>query len=132
MTSDSRTALVIVDHGSRSEASNSSLEKAAREIAMLSTQRYAAVIPAHMELAEPTIDQAFDRAAAAGAELVVVVLYFLGPGRHSFTDVPALAAKAAARHPGLRYCVTNPLGPDSVLSALALERVAEALRKAGQ
>ena len=97
---------------------------------VIAGDRYVAVIAAHMEIASPTISEAFDEAAAAGAELVVVVLYFLAPGRHSFTDVPKLAAEAAERHPGLRFCVTNPLGPDAVLTALALERVREALQKA--
>ena len=37
---------------------------------------------AHMELAEPTIEQAVGRCAAAGARRVVVAPYFLSRGRH--------------------------------------------------
>jgi sirohydrochlorin ferrochelatase len=129
MDAPSKIALVVIDHGSRSEAANSALDMVARQIARLAGDRYLAVLPAHLEIASPTIADAFDSAVAAGAGLVVVVLYFLGPGRHSFTDVPKLAAEAAARHPGLRFCITNPLGPDPVLVALALERVTEALQK---
>lgn len=37
---------------------------------------------AHMELAEPTIEQAVARCAAAGASRVIVAPYFLSRGRH--------------------------------------------------
>ena len=36
-----------------------------------------------MELAEPSIEQAFDKCVAQGATFVVVHPYFLAPGRHS-------------------------------------------------
>lgn len=119
--------LVLVDHGSRSAASNASLEAVAREVAELAGERYLAVLPAHMELASPSIAAAFDEADALGADLVVVAQYFLAPGRHSETDVPRLAAEAAARHPGLRHVVACSLGPHVALSRLVLERAAEAL-----
>ena len=124
-----KVALVVVDHGSRAEASNSSLEDVVREIAALAGDRYVAVLPAHMELAAPTIADAFDAAVAGGAGFVVVALYFLAPGRHSENDVPRLAADAAARHPGLGFAVTASLGPHSALSTLALDRAAEVLRR---
>jgi sirohydrochlorin cobaltochelatase len=123
-------ALVLVDHGSRSDDANRSLEDVAREVGRLSGSRYVAVLPAHMDLVSPTISDAFDAAVAAGARLVVVVLYFLAPGRHSDADVPRLAAEAAARHPGLAHVVSSSLGPHPALNALVLERAAEALAKA--
>lgn len=119
--------LVLVDHGSRSAASNASLEAVAREVAGLAGGRYLAVLPAHMELASPSIAEAFDEAVALGASFVVVAQYFLAPGRHSETDVPKLAAEAAARHPGLGYAVAASLGPHVALSRLVLERAAEAV-----
>jgi sirohydrochlorin ferrochelatase len=126
-----RTALVLVDHGSRSDASNASLVAVAREIAELAGGRFVAVLPSHMDLAAPSIADAFDRAVAAGANFVVVALYFLAPGRHSESDVPRLAAQAAARHSGLGYAVTSSLGPDEALSRLVLLRAAEAMEAEG-
>ena len=72
---------------------------------------YPIVEAAHMELAEPSIGTAFDRCVAAGAATVVLAPYFLGPGNHWDRDIPALAAEAAARHPGTRWLVSAPLGP---------------------
>jgi sirohydrochlorin ferrochelatase len=124
---EAKVALVLVDHGSRSALANAALEEAVRLASERSGGRYVAVLPAHMEIASPTIAEAFDAAVAAGATTVVVGLYFLGPGRHSVADVPEEAARAAARHPGLRFVVSGPLGPDEALADLALQRAAEAL-----
>jgi sirohydrochlorin ferrochelatase len=124
-----RVALVLVDHGSRSDAANASLEAVAREVAALSGDRYVAVLPAHMEIARPTVADAVDAAAAAGATVVVVALYFLAPGRHSESDVPRLAAEAAERHPGIEVLVTSPLGPDPALSELVVVRAASVLAR---
>ena len=127
---NSNVALVLVDHGSRSEAANRSLEHVAREVGRLAGDRYVAVLPAHMDIASPTVSEAFDAAVAAGAGFVVVVLYFLAPGRHSETDVPRLAAEAAARHPGLAHAVSASLGPHDALVSLVLDRAVEALANA--
>ncbi|HYC55960.1 MAG TPA: CbiX/SirB N-terminal domain-containing protein [Candidatus Binatia bacterium] len=122
-----KTALVLVDHGSRSRQADAVVEDCARSLAARTGTRFVAVLPAHMEISRPSIADAFDAAAAAGAELVVVVLFFLAPGRHSSSDVPRLAEQAAARHPSLRFRISSPLGPSPVLADLALARAEEAL-----
>jgi sirohydrochlorin ferrochelatase len=126
MPDSDKTALVLVDHGSRSQLANRALDEAARDVAAMAGDRYVAVLAAHMELAVPSIADAFDAAVRAGAGSIVVALYFLSPGRHSETDVPRLADEAAARHPGLRYEVTSCLGPHRSLTSLLLERADEA------
>lgn len=88
---------------------------------------YDIVEPAHMELAEPSIDAAFDRCVARGAELVVVSPYFLLPGRHWSTDIPQLAEAAASRHPGVRYLVTAPLGLHPLMAQVVTARVEHCL-----
>ncbi len=120
------TALMVVDHGSRRAAANEMLVALAQRLAEHAGRRYVTVEPAHMELAEPTIGQAFDRCAAAGAERVVVSLLFLSPGRHSTSDIPGLLLAAAAAHPGIETFVTAPLGIDERLLDLLLARAAEA------
>ena len=81
----------------------------------------------HMELAAPTIGEAFDRCVAQGATLVVVHPYFLSPGRHSTADIPRMTAEAAARHPGVRFHVTQPLGLDEKIAALMVQRIGHCL-----
>ena len=80
------------------------------------------VYSAHMELAEPSIRQAFEQAVREGATAVVVHPYFLSPGRHSTTDIPRLVEEAAKEFPGVEHCVTAPLGVHPKIGEVVLER----------
>ncbi|MBI4579063.1 MAG: cobalamin biosynthesis protein CbiX [Planctomycetes bacterium] len=115
-----RRALIIVDHGSEREAANRMLEDLAAQVQRLTMD---AVYPAHMELAEPTIGQAFDAAVAGGADFVFIFPYFLAPGRHSREDIPRLCAEAAARHPGVEWHCAGPIGLDKMMAQLIVHRV---------
>jgi sirohydrochlorin ferrochelatase len=113
--------LILVDHGSTRPAANAMLVEVAALFKRVANARI--VEPAHMELAEPTIAQAFDRCVEQGATLVIVHPYFLAPGKHSTTDIPRLTAAAAARHPQVLFHVTEPLGLDEKIAALIVQRV---------
>lgn len=120
--------LVIVDHGSRRAESNRMLEELVRLYREESP--YPIVEPAHMELAEPTLGQAFDRCVDQGAETVVVCPYFLLPGRHWSRDIPELAGQAAARHPGVSYLVTAPIGLHPMMRQVIRSRIEHCLAHA--
>ncbi len=120
--------VVVVDHGSRRTGSNAVFESFVRSTS--DRLPYPIVEVAHMELAEPTVGTAFDRCVTAGATVVVVAPWFLGPGSHWDRDLPALAAEAAGRHPGIRWLVAAPLGPDPLLLDLVDRRVARCLAHA--
>lgn len=117
-------AILLVDHGSRREEANALLEEVAAAVRRRAPD--AIVRTAHLEIAEPTIGAAIDTCAADGASEVVVVPWFLGPGRHTARDIPAQVAAAGERHPQLRLRVADPLGADEKLIDVALERVARA------
>ncbi len=113
-------AIIIVDHGSRRVAANRMLEDVANLLRTLTSDP---VYTAHMELADPTIRQAFAAAVAAGADNVFVFPYFLSPGRHSREDIPRLCAEAAHDHPDLAWHCTGPIGPDPLMAQLVLRRI---------
>jgi sirohydrochlorin ferrochelatase len=120
-----RLGVVIVDHGSRRDASNAALLDV---VDLFRRQTGLTLVePAHMELAEPTIDVAFSRLVAQGAAFVVVHPYFLLPGRHWDEDIPRLAALAAGRHPEIDYLVTAPLGIHSLMVSIMFERIGACL-----
>ena len=121
-----KVGLVVVDHGSKKAAANDMLIDMAALFKRVSA--CSIVEPAHMELAEPTIEQAFDRCVAQGATMVVVHPYFLAPGRHSTTDIPQMTADAAAKHPGVRFHVTQPLGLDEKIAQLMVQRIDHCLK----
>ena len=120
-----KQALLLIDHGSTRDDANDLLPKVARMVREMSD--FEIVCYAHMELAEPTIQQGFDTCVAAGATEVIVHPYFLGPGRHSVSDIPRMVAEAAAKYAGVSYRLTEPLGLDPKMGELILKRVRESL-----
>jgi sirohydrochlorin cobaltochelatase len=112
--------VLLVDHGSRERAANAQLTRVAA--ALRRRLGGARVAVAHLSLAPPSIARAIDACVARGVKEIVVVPYFLAPGRHATRDVPRLARAAAARH-GVRVRVTAPLGVHAGLLAALSERI---------
>lgn len=116
-------ALLIIDHGSRKQDANAMLSDVARMVQSMS--EFAIVHYAHMEIAEPTIQQGFDSCVAEGAVEVIVHPFFLSPGRHSTMDIPRMVAEAAKKHPHVSFQITEPLGLHPKIGELILERIGE-------
>ena len=125
---NSVTAIIVVDHGSRREASNEMLVEATQIYAAQS--EYSIVEPAHMELAQPDIATAFNKCVERGATRVIVFPYFLSPGRHWSEDIPALVASAAKSFPNVEWLVTAPFGLHSGMSAIINDRINHCLNAA--
>lgn len=117
-------AVVVAAHGSRADAA----QDAHREVvAALDARIEPPATPAFLELAEPSIPQAIDAALAAGATTVLVLPYFLHPGRHLGDDLPAIVADASARHPDRRIRLLDSFGADPALLAILVGQVEGAL-----
>ena len=117
--------IILVDHGSERAEANDLLLDVVEQFRQATGARI--VEPAHMELAVPSIADAFGRCVAQGARRIVIHPYFLAPGRHGASDIPRLASEAAQAHPGVDFAVTEPLGLDSRMSEIILRRIQEAL-----
>lgn len=104
------------------------LEELSAAFARRFASRYCIVEPAHMELAEPSIEAAFGRCVARGARRVIVCPFFLGPGKHWTQDIPRLTAAAAAKHPGVTHHVAPTLGIDDLILDLLNKRLEDCLR----
>ncbi len=114
-------AIILVDHGSRVPEANRLLDEVAELLGGQTTDR---IYVAHMELAEPTLAQAFAAAADDGADRVYVFPYFLAPGRHSTDDIPRLCEQAARAADGMAYHCGEPIGLELELAELILRRAA--------
>ncbi len=129
MNDNATLGLVIVDHGSTRGESNRVLEDFAALFA--ATKPYAIVEPAHMEICEPLIATAFAKCVARGAGKVVVVPYFLAPGKHWHKDIPALAAAASKACGGVPFLVSAPIGLHPLMADLIESRVEHCLKQTG-
>lgn len=118
----SKKALIVVDHGSKVKEANDMLVKIAELIKNKDDTEFDIITYCHMELAEPTISQAFEECVSKGANHIVVHPYFLAPGRHSTQDIPRMVKDAASNHPEVFYKVTEPLGIHDKIIEVILER----------
>jgi len=115
-------AILLIDHGSRRHSANAMLHDVAALVESLSGEAVI-VEPAHMELAEPSIEAGYAACVARGATEIVAVPYMLAPGRHSTEDIPRLVAVASSRYT-VPYRVAAPLGLHAGLAEIVLERAA--------
>jgi len=131
--SEAVLGVVLVDHGSRAAESNALFERFVELFA--ARTEHAIVEPAHMELAEPSLEQAFARCVERGASRVYVAPYFFAPGKHWRVDLPALAAAAAATVSAavgreLSWLVGQPLGLHEALVSVVEDRLQHCLSHA--
>jgi sirohydrochlorin ferrochelatase len=115
-------AIILIDHGSQRAEANAMLEQVGRMLGEMTRDR---VYVSHMELASPSLSEAFDAAVADGADRVFVFPYFLSPGRHSQEDIPRMCREAAAGHPDVAWHCDEPFGLDAGLCEIILGRVAD-------
>jgi len=101
--------IIIVDHGSRVPEANAMLLTLVDKYK--TRFKHAIVEGAHMEMASPSIADAFRACVDQGAKRIVCHPYFLSRGRHVKEDVPKLLEEASSEHGGaVPYVITEPLG----------------------
>lgn len=116
--------VVVIAHGSRTEAAN----RAHRELAAhLEARLEHPVAAAFLELAPPSIPEAITAAVDSGTRTVVVVPYFLHPGRHQSEDIPRLVNEARRAHPDADVRLLDLFGADPGLVELLSAQVRGAL-----
>jgi len=123
---DSPTVTVLVAHGSRNPdaaTAHEALCGAVARAAALASGRETVVVPAYLEIAEPSIPDTIDRLIDGGATRVRLLPHFLGPGNHVQRDLPAIVAEAGERHPGVAIELAEHLGADPGLVDLLAARV---------
>jgi sirohydrochlorin ferrochelatase len=114
-------AILLIDHGSTREEAN---EMLACVRGMVQEQAGSDVLVgyAHMELAEPTIEQGIAECVKRGATEVVAFPYMLSPGKHVTRDIPRLVSEVSAKFPGVTFSVAPAFGVHEKLGEVVLER----------
>lgn len=117
------SALIVLGHGSRNPSATAQFMEL---VAQLRARRGDLVLPAFMELAEPSLADAVAEAVAGGAGEIVVQPCFLFDGMHISRDIPEMLAEFAGEHPAVTFRFGKPFGADARLADLLLERAGEA------
>lgn len=116
--------LVAVAHGSRDPRSSACI--CALLDVVRAQQPSLDVRAAFLELSAPRVTDVLSTLAAEGHREAVIVPLLLGSAYHARVDLPGLVAEAHTTLPRLSLAVSEVLGPDDRLSAVALRRLTEA------
>lgn len=126
-----KVGLLVVGHGTRDRAGveefHATVGRIKAQAAALQGSPYQ-VEGCFLELAEPTIDAAVARLAAAGARGITVAPLILFAAGHAKRDIPDAVAAAAARHGNDDVRHLPHLGCRPELIALSAKRFEEATR----
>jgi sirohydrochlorin ferrochelatase len=120
-----RRAVLLIDHGSKSAEANRVLDDLAAHVADLTGLP---VRVAHMQFAEPSIDDTVDACFREGIRDVIVVPVFLAPGKHSMKDIPRMVDEAVERHSGMTCSMASPLGAHPKIAEVIVERMRQAVK----
>lgn len=117
--------LVAVAHGSRDPRSAAAIGELATVLRGLAGPSVDVRV-AFLDLSAPRLADVLAAVHAEGHREAVVVPLLLGHAYHARVDIPGALAGFARRHPRLRLRVADVLGPDPLLEAAALRRLAAA------
>jgi sirohydrochlorin cobaltochelatase len=117
-----REGLLLVGHGSRSDAGRKELLQLGELVADAADDT--AVEVGFLEMTDPPAHVAAARLVARGAQRIGVVPLMLNSAGHSKSDVPAVVLEGRARHPDIAFLYGRPLGIDQALLSVALDRIA--------
>lgn len=120
-------ALLLVAHGSRDATVGCVINRLTERVRALVPD--AAVVPAYLELAEPSVTDALDRLVGSGHRRVVVVPLLLAAAYHARTDLPQVLRSAAAARPAVTITTTAVLGPHPLLVTAVDRRLDEPGRR---
>ncbi len=120
----SRTAVLLIAHGSRRQQANDDLVRLAELVR--EKRLYDFVEFAYLELAEPTIPRGIRICVEHGAKRVLLLPYFLSAGEHAAGDLARFRTEAAAEFPGVTFELCAPLGTHPLIVEVVLARLAEA------
>ena len=119
---NSLKALILIDHGSKVPEANEMLKLISERIIQRQDSCFDIIKYCHMELASPTLEDAFSECVENGASNITVHPYFLVPGRHSKTDIPNMVKEILNHYPNIKCKITEPLGFHDKIIDIILER----------
>jgi sirohydrochlorin ferrochelatase len=116
-------ALLLIAHGSRRPEANADLDYVAQQLR--ERGRYPIVQVSYLELAEPDIETGGALCVDRGATEVILLPYFLSPGKHVVEDLTAARDRLATRFSAVRFVLAEPLGRHPLLLDVLEQRAQE-------
>ena len=116
-------ALLYIGHGSRVKSAQEEAIAFIKKCMLrnpTSIQEYG-----FLELAVPTVEEAFSRCIERGATNIVVIPVLLLTAAHAKEDIPNELARLCTLHPSIKLAYANPIGVHPLMIDLVIERLHE-------
>ncbi|WP_445490774.1 sirohydrochlorin chelatase [Niallia sp. 03133] len=78
-----------------------------------------------LELAEPTIEQAFEQCVKKGATIIYVIPVLLLTAAHAKMDIPEILQRLAKKHPEMEIRYGRPIGVHKKMVQIVAEKIKE-------
>lgn len=117
--------ILLIGHGTRDSQGLAEFHETVRRLAKQIPS--AAVEPAFLELAVPTISTGFERLVARNRRRILAAPLLLFAAGHAKQDIPAAIREVADKHCGVQWQLAEPLGCHQALIELSALRFREAL-----
>lgn len=120
--------ILLVGHGSPKEDANN-LEQIARLLHNMIHPDCggSCVRTAYLQFAKPDIKEALRRCVDDGARRIIIHPYFLSSGMHVTKDIPEIIESVRSDASWVEFVYTEPLGINTKLVQVVLERIKEAV-----
>jgi sirohydrochlorin ferrochelatase len=115
-------SLLVIAHGSRREASNDEIRELTDRITEKAGASFDLIVPAFLELAEPSIPEGIKICAEKGATEILVMPYFLSAGRHVAEDIPGEVDSVRDHYPDVNIRILPYLGSLEVIPDIMIEQ----------
>ena len=102
-------ALIIVAHGSKVKSSNDEIVNIVSKI-KFNVDDKVLVFHAFLELSEPSIFIAINKAIAENCKKIKIFPYFLAAGRHVQEDIPCEIKKFKKQYPQIEFVILPHIG----------------------
>jgi sirohydrochlorin ferrochelatase len=117
----SKTAIVVLGHGSRANESALSMVKIVDRLAQQLPNQVVRI--AHRELCTPTLETVVAELIEQGLRRIVILPYFLHLGLHLRRDIPAQLEALRRTYPLIQFIVAEHLGYDDRLADILIDRI---------
>lgn len=125
----SETGIIILAHGSRGARGIVEVPEALRGV----TEGVKSLLPPGVEVTwaalqfnHPSLEEASGFLVTKGVHRIIIMPYFLFPGRHITEDIPQLIERLKSSYPDKKFIMTNPVGLEIHLINQVLRCIEEA------
>jgi sirohydrochlorin ferrochelatase len=119
MQPEPTTALILFSHGSLLCGAGETLKQHAAR--MRERGQYVAVEMGYLNYSEPPFEMAVERCIKAGAARIIIVPYFLVPGKFVQVDLPPRVATARQAYPKTEFILARAIGYSETMAEAILQ-----------